>query len=532
MSFAVSLSSDALSVDPGSTQPLSIGITNKGADTDHFEIQVEGLDPAWATLPVESFIVEAGETQIQKALIRPPRDAESGAGSYPFVVTVRSLNTGDSHAAEAVLEVTPFHQLSMNAEPKRVVLGGFKPEADFDVTVINLGNTEHELQLFGSEPENEVAFNFENEKVRVGPGQQRNVPVKASTRRSSLLANGKLYGVGFSARSTSNPTVAAYAQAQIELRPVMTLAPFFTVLGLVALGTAWFLTIPKPPKIDLFKPDHNEIKVGERVILNYQVSDASTISLFVNNELYKTTSEGAGNLTFEPTDPGKYTIRLEAKRNDKLTTKVVELNVAPPDEIPKPEIGHFKVSQTSILEGETLTVTFAVTNATKIEIRPIGLFPNADQTTVTFKPTWMGSSPVEIVATNSAGDQVSKTVTVTVKPILPEFASFAISPEKAIGVDAKVTVRWTLKNCSRAELEFEGVVTPIDANSGSRELTVNKSGTVTVRAWDSKGKPVSKSKLIEWQSEKPSDDPASPGGSTPVTPPAGTGQTPDTSTNS
>lgn len=522
MSFAVSLSSDALSVDPGSTQPLSIGVSNKGAETDNFEILVEGLDPVWVTLPVDSFVIDPEETQIQKALIRVPRDAESAAGSYPFVVTVRSLNSGVSHSAEAVLEVTAFHQLSMTVEPKRVVLGGLKPEAEFQVTVINLGNTAHELQLFASDPENEVAFAFEQEKIEVGPGQQRSVMVQASTRRSAILANGKLYGASFSARSMANPTIAAYAQSQLELRPVITLAPFFTVLGAVILAVAWFATIPKPPKIELFELDRRELKVGESVILNYQVTDANTITIFVNNELWKTSGDRAGNITFSPTDPGQYTVRLEAKRNDKRDTRALDFVVNPPDEVPKPEIQEFKVSKTSLSEGDTLTVTFSVSSAvTKIEIRPIGLIPTTDQKEATFKPNWMGESPVTIIASNAAGETVQKSINVTVKPVEPEFSSFSVSSVKAIGPDAKVTVRWTLKNCERAELEFDGIKTSVDATSGSQELTVNKSGTVIVRGFDAKGKVVEKTKFIEWLPEPPSTDPASPGGTTPVTPPTG-----------
>lgn len=528
----MSLSSDTLSVDPGSTQPLSISVTNRGAERDNFELQVEGLDPAWTTMPVESIVIDPGETQVHKALIRPPRDSESAAGSYPFLVQVRSLNSGDAQSAEAVLEVSAFHQISMSAEPKRVVMGGLKPTAAFDVSVINLGNTEHELQVFASEPENEVNFAFEQEKIRVGPGQQRNIGVTAGTRRSALLANGKLYGAAFSARSTSNPTIAAYAQAQIELRPVMTPAPFFTVIGLLGLGIAWFATIPKPPRIELFTPDHTEVKVGEQVILNYEVTDASTITLFVNDELYKTTSEGAGNITFAPNDPGKYTLRLEAKRNEKRVMKVITLNVAPPDVIPKPEILGFKVSKTSLSEGEPITVTFQVNSATtKVEIRPIGLFPAPDQSSATFKPNWMGSADVVIIATNASGEEVVRSINVTVKPLLPEIASLALSSSKAVGPDAKITVRWTLKNCARAELEFDGTVVPVDSNAGSRELVVNKSGTVVIRAWDSKGKQVTKSVPIEWQPEAAPEDPASPGGTTPVTPPSGTGQASDTPTN-
>ena len=133
----------------------------------------------------------------------------------------------------------------------------------------------------------------------------------------------------------------------------------------------------------------------------------------------------------------------------------------------------------------------------------------------------MGESPVTIIASNAAGETVQKSINVTVKPVEPEFSSFSVSSVKAIGPDAKVTVRWTLKNCERAELEFDGIKTSVDATSGSQELTVNKSGTVIVRGFDAKGKVVEKTKFIEWLPEPPSTDPASPGGTTPVTPPTG-----------
>ncbi len=520
MSFAVSLASDNLSVDPGSTQPLSVGVSNKGTEPDHFEVRVEGLDPAWTTMPVESFTIEPGETQVQKALIRVPREAESAAGSYPFVVVVRSLNTGDGQTAEAILEVTAFHQLSMDVDPKRLVLGGLKPEAEFEVTVINLGNLEHELQLFASDPENEIAFSFEHEKISVGPGQQRKILAQASSRRKAILANGKLYGVNFSARSVIHPTVAAYTQSQLELRPVVTPAPFFTVLTVLAIGAAWFATIPKPPKIELFSSDRKEIKVGEAVTVNYQVADANSVSLFKNDELLKTSGERAGNFSFIPSDPGQYTLRLEAKKNDKRDTRTITIQVAPPDVIPAPEITDFRVNKTVLNEDETLIVYFAVNSAVKkIEIRPNGYIADATSNKAEFKPIWMGKSPVTILASNEKGETVQRSIEVTVRALQPEISAFSLSTNKPVGQDARVTVRWTLKNCTRAEIEWDGVKTPVDSSTGTFEVFVNKVGNVILRGFDAKGTKVERIKLVEWLPEPESADPGSPGGTTPVTPP-------------
>lgn len=520
MSFAVSLTTDMLAVDAGNTTPLGIGVSNKGSEPDLFEVLVEGLDPTWATAPVESFSVGAGESVIHKVVIRVPRVSESAAGAYPFVLKVRSLNSGDAQSCQGMLEVKPFHQLSMDVEPKRLAMGGLKPQAEFEVNVINLSNIEHELQLFASDPENECAFEFEPEKLRIGPGQQRVVTMTATSRKKALLANGKLYGVNVSARSVSNPTVAAYTQVQLELRPLASPAPVIAVLAVAAIGFAWFATIPRPPKVTLFKANKEQLRVGEELTLNYQTTGASAVTLFVNDELLVNSQDEVGNFKFSPRDPGQYTLRLEAKRQDKSESRLLRVEVLPALEAPKPEITDFDVNATSVTEDDTLTVTFKVgPGTTRIELRPIGLTPNPDQSPLSFKPNWMGKAAVTLIAYNSAGESVQRSIDVTVKPApepVPTVVTFTTTPARVFGVDARTVVRWTFRNCVRAELEWNGEKFTIDPNTGSRELVVTGSGPVVLRGWDADGKVIEQRRMIEWSAEEP--DPASPGGATP--PPA------------
>src|SRR5256885_1805032 len=108
MSFTIRLSQDLTAVEAGATVPLSIEVVNKGEAEDRYEMQVEGIDPEWTASPEPVFTVGPGETHSQKVFFKPPRSSESIAGNYPFVVRVRSLNSGDARTAQGVLQIKAF----------------------------------------------------------------------------------------------------------------------------------------------------------------------------------------------------------------------------------------------------------------------------------------------------------------------------------------------------------------------------------------------------------------------------------------
>src|SRR5579862_3600243 len=153
MSFLARLGSDLITVEAGATTPLSIELINRGDAADQFELSIEGLDPEWTAVPVPVVTLKEHETQEEKIFFKPPRVSESSSGNYPFVLRVRSLNSGDARTVQGVLTVKPFNHLSVELSPKKGYVSPVTHHNTFDVTLVNLGNTEHTVQLFGSDPE-------------------------------------------------------------------------------------------------------------------------------------------------------------------------------------------------------------------------------------------------------------------------------------------------------------------------------------------------------------------------------------------
>ncbi|MEQ1933508.1 MAG: hypothetical protein ABL962_06470, partial [Fimbriimonadaceae bacterium] len=144
MSFSVRLDADQVLVDPGETAILSVEITNAGSSVDQFEIEVSGLDADWTALPVPSFSLQPGEKASHPIIFKPPRTAENLAATYPFTVRIRSLESGEAQVVSSQVALSPFHHLSMDMLPKRGAYGPMVRDNIFEVSVVNLGNCEHE----------------------------------------------------------------------------------------------------------------------------------------------------------------------------------------------------------------------------------------------------------------------------------------------------------------------------------------------------------------------------------------------------
>lgn len=527
MSFAVILAQDVVAVDPGSSQPLSIELVNEGSVLDNLEVTVEGLDPSWTALPEASVVIDPGKSHKERIVFRIPRESESASGSYPFLVRVRSLNSGEGRTVQGILEVKPFYQLSLDVEPRRVIVSPFQPESELTLRVLNLGNTEQELQFFANDPDHECTYSFELEKAVVGPGQQRTLQMTLKTRKRSVLSASKLFAISLSARSTANATVAAYSNAQLEVRPLLSPVPFFSVLAVVGIFTAWFLTIPKPPRIDVFGLDRKQLIAGESTTISWRVEHASSVVISVNNEPIKTSVELAGSTTFTPKDPGSYNILLVASKNDKRVERTAVIVVKAPDVLPDPEIDMFTVSKTKVAAGEPIKVTYGLGDGvTKATLLPVGLVLDVEKKTgsVSIVPTWFETQDLILEVQNSAGKTARRTISVEVfkkeENLAAKIVTFSATPMiLKEGEGDKVTLRWSLTNCQRAEISYGGIPTTIDPVQGSLEISVSTTSTVTLRAYDKAGKFVEKqiTLTVEGKGDLPDqpEDPASPGGSTP-----------------
>lgn len=499
MSFSVRLGSELMVVDAGSSTPLSVEITSHGQESDTFEITIEGLDPDWVTLPAEPTVISAGSKQTEVIVLRAHRVAESVAGAYTFSVRVRSLSSGETRSAQALLEIQPFHQISLDVEPRKQALGGGAATSQFVLKILNLSNVEHELQLFGSEPDSKVSFQFEHDKVVVGPGQEREILVDVRPNKRSFIASPRLFGLSMSFRSVRFPTVTGYVQAQLEQRPVIAPTTAAFLAFLVLAGGAWYAARPRKPSIEFFRLSVEETRVGEPVEFTWRVQNARSITIQSSDSQEKNTISEAGEGSFRFLKPGNYTITLQALNGQELTKVSEVVKVLPEQLAPQPEILTFEATPTKVNEGDPIKVTFSLNeHVTRLRLAPgVGdLEPSTDS--ITFVPNWIGPAELSLIAENAKGDQVKKTVRVTVTEISrAQITSFWVSSAEVPAEDPRVSITWRMLNAARAELIVDGKTTPVSPSEGSYELEISQSTKIRLVAYDVKGRKTEQVKSVK-----------------------------------
>src|SRR5688500_6216561 len=138
----VDLSPAEIEIEPGGTAQLTITITNRQDHDDRVCIELEGVDVEWYALPVPAVNVAAGESQTARALFKIARSSASPAGTYPFVVRAKAMESGEAGIGQASLVIAPYSALQVELIPKRASSTFFSRTAPFTVNVSNLGNRE------------------------------------------------------------------------------------------------------------------------------------------------------------------------------------------------------------------------------------------------------------------------------------------------------------------------------------------------------------------------------------------------------
>lgn len=493
MSFAVQLESETIQVEPGSTAAVTVDVFNEGTEEDRYEISVEGLDAEWTAIPVPTFLVEAGARGKERFFIKPPRDSQSIAGAYPFVARIRSIETGEARTVQGVLEVKTFDHLSIDVQPKKGVVSFISKETDFQVTLMNLGNSEHGVQLFANDPDDQLAFELEHEQLTIGPGHQKTINLSVTSTKSPFLSGARLVPVNVSARSTAHPSVGANAQVNVEQRAMISPGIFALVVGMIALIVGWFLMIPKDPVIDAFAFEPAEVIVGESITVTWQTSHARKVVLLVGSQEFPAL-EPNGSKIVEITDPGQIMIRLTAiNASDKKATLDGSIVARSPEPVPAPEIVEFDINPKRVNLGEVIQVRYRVNEATtKLVLSPVGRQLDTTATGIQIEAAVLGRVEYTLTAENAAGDRVERKVTVeVVDAALVTVVTFTATPQ-TIDAGGTVQLQWQLNRAVRAELQYDGRVEQVDAESGSLNMQPQGDTEYTLVGYDEQGRTVSR----------------------------------------
>jgi hypothetical protein len=482
MAIRVRLGQDEVQVEPGGSAQLLAVVRNEGDAPDQVALEVEGVDAEWCAIPIPSFQLAPGEEVQERILIRPPRNTESRAGTYPLLVRARSLENGAASVAQASITIRPYSMLTLEIAPKRGIASPVRKRVPYELTLANYGNTEQTVQLHASDPEDEVVFELERERIPLAPGETQNVLVYAQPRRIPTLANPALFSFTATARSVEDPLRATSVQAQLERRGLISplVLGFLAVLGLLLV--LWAYTRPLPVEIEEFAAQPAQITTGETTTLHWKVRNADTV--LIEPGLGAFDPNQTRSVQAQPQTTTTYRLIARNRYGEQMREVIVIVQNAP--EPPAPVIVRFYADPPRIKRGESVLLRWEVQNATELILTPPG-GQKLDPAMPGFEHRPSRTTEYELIARNAVGKSVRKKVKVEViDPSQAQILSFTAQAE-TIAAGESVVLRWEIINAVRAEIDNS--VGSIDPRQGEIAVSPTATTTYTLTAYDAEGRP-------------------------------------------
>jgi hypothetical protein len=482
MAIRVRLGQDEVQVEPGGSAQLLAVVRNEGDAPDQVALEVEGVDAEWCAIPIPSFQLAPGEEVQERILIRPPRNTESRAGTYPLLVRARSLENGAASVAQASITIRPYSMLTLEIAPKRGIASPVRKRVPYELTLANYGNTEQTVQLHASDPEDEVVFELERERIPLAPGETQNVLVYAQPRRIPTLANPALFSFTATARSVEDPLRATSVQAQLERRGLISplVLGFLAVLGL--LLALWAYTRPLPVEIEEFAAQPAQITTGETTTLHWKVRNADTV--LIEPGLGAFDPNQTRSVQAQPQTTTTYRLIARNRYGEQMREVIVIVQNAP--EPPAPVIVRFYADPPRIKRGESALLRWEVQNATELILTPPG-GQKLDPAMPGFEHRPSRTTEYELIARNAVGKSVRKKVKVEViDSSQAQILSFTAQAE-TIAAGESVVLRWEIINAVRAEIDNS--VGSIDPRQGEIAVSPTATTTYTLTAYDAEGRP-------------------------------------------
>jgi hypothetical protein len=499
MSFTIQLTPDLTPVEPGSNTPVSVVVTNRSEAADRFEMEIEGIDPEWKAVPVPVFSVDAGDAHSEKVFFKPRRDSESLSGNYPFVVRIRSLESGEQRTAQGVLQIRPFHHVTMEISPKKGFVSPARKQNYFDVTLVNLGNTEHTMHLVGGDPEDACAYEFDQEQVTLGPGQQKEIELAVNPTTQPLLSGAKLIGFTVSARSVDAPAITASSQAQLEQRSLFSPTSIIVGVLLAVLIGAWLMMMPKPPSISL-SADPMQAQTGDQITISWQAERASKVTVKMgDNTLYEGPDlRGSKSVTLNRS--GTLTVVGVASKDGNEKQETLAVTVSEPAPVPSPQVSSFGVDRNRIKLGESFILKYTFNAAvTRAVIQPLGSELDLALNELEITPKSAGTATYTVVAMNSKGEQAKKSVSVTiVDESDARIPVFRAEPNVVKEPASSTSLNWFVTGADRVELSYNGQTSTI-GNSGPLTVEISTKTTFTITAYDHQGRSINRKITVDFQ---------------------------------
>jgi len=509
--IAVELSTTDVAIEAGQTAQLDVAITNQHETDDHVALEIEGIDVEWYALPVPSVTVAPGETKHARVLFKVGRSSDIAAGTYPFLVRARGMETGESGIQQAALTVKPFSALQVELDPKRATSTLLYRAPIFDIRVANLGNREETLDLYASDPEDHCAYEFEKDRVTVKAGATETVPMAAEPRSRPLVGSARLYQFNVTARSATDAYVSSSVSGQLERKAVLsTIVASLMMLALVVAG-GWWLFRPRPVTVRSFTAEPLQVVAGEPVTLAWDIENPGEGTYISPGNL--PIKSAVGSVTVTPQIPTTYV--LTARGGGRRVVRQISVIVVPKPLPPRARIIEFRADHRKVHQGDVVTLSWRVDGAKELVLNPIGTLNARMDRSRQVMPE--ATTTYVLSAQGADGDVVMKSVAVEVVPpttSIADIRAFRAEPP-TISAGQTATLKWSVENAVAVELD-NGIGGQLEPQ-GRFEVTPATTTTYTLRAADNKGNVVSRQVTVTVTAPAlaPPDGPAQPPGTVP-----------------
>ncbi|MCH7904149.1 MAG: hypothetical protein IH944_06225 [Armatimonadetes bacterium] len=508
MRFAVKLTSDTFEAEPGVACPASFEVTNTGPTALSFIVTVRGIDPQWVTSSELTFELAPGESSVERVFLKPAREPESLAAAYPFEIVIATKDSAESDRLQCCLNVKPFHNISVDIQPRRAVVTPFKRTAGVSATVVNLGNVEQTIQFHASDNDDLFAFDIADQQVTIAPGQQKAVAIEVTAKRRALLANPRLQPFTVTCRSATNRAVSASSQAMVEQRALIT--PGYLALGalIFILLAAWAAFMPKAPVVDNVTVAPTRPMLLDTVTIRWSVSNAKSVKLVIGDDVINDLAP-QGERNFIAENSGPLDIAVTAFRGKRASTAVTRrIFVVEPVLPPDPVIEVFRIEPAELVVGDMFQITYKFNDAvTEAKLSPGGIVLDPELEGIRLTADLAGVFEYKIVARNSAGQTVERRqMVIVIAGSRAKIVTFRAEPAVVDRLGGRVTITWQLTNAERAELRFEDQMILL-AMEGQLDFPVNRETTFKLIGYDNEGLTIEREIVV---SIKPEDPPTLP----------------------
>ncbi|MEW5988078.1 MAG: FHA domain-containing protein [Chloroflexota bacterium] len=212
----VTLQEAHLKLNPGDRGTLQLTVSNQGKIVDHYTLSVQGVPPAWYTVPragVELLPRQSGNLSLQ---LHPPRNSRTTAGVHTLNLAILNHQQQIVAQAEATLEITAYDQLTLSVrpDPYQSRSGGV-----LTLTVESDGNAQTEYRVDVLEKSDSLHLTVEPATAQLAPQQQRQNSIRLKPRKRLWLGEAKRMPMTVTVTSRLQTATATPTYIQLPILP-------------------------------------------------------------------------------------------------------------------------------------------------------------------------------------------------------------------------------------------------------------------------------------------------------------------------